>query len=699
MGHAGHPAREGNVELLATMLVARHVRISVPDGTVRDLLAEELPETSYRADLVEREMHCIAVVGAGASAPLLERGRDLATKLEKQFTRDEAELDRLKLVNNLKRKAFETRLIALSRTPAAARQVRDTISEKYHIQHPTLLGYELLAHLLKHRYLDAIISLNFDELLDQSLDDEMDEREYKQVVSERDCRNLQADPSANDYVPLYVKLHGTASEPDSLRFTPDSYYSIPQRIARVVEELLHTEHCVVANIGSGLASFDLQRFLRIPQQLDVFNLSRKPVHWRVGDKIARERGASKAERRDAQKREAGDRYPWLHECNAWEAGCDELLKELSATIERVADTSGLPTGTAPGSFGRLVQFRSVRRHEAVAQLLGPNALHSEWAKTEGWAERDLLDYAWRRAILELAFAGAKGRGLLSLVPLVEDRPARYYELFGRRSKRGVGAEDWAELCSAAGLEESDEVPDILLSQVNLRAELRGEAEASSGSVSRPDIQCLHPFDPVRLAHHVLLRVKNGYDDSDLNLLAETFNGLQDESEFEQHMQDDRVCSKAFRCPSTLPTATSLQAYTWLILKDLRPDDHVDISSETGDWLLREPVLSMLSEQTSIRLLLAFDIEAEKLYEEYGDRLDCRMIDPWRHNRHMTIACDGNRPKIATYFARRQRTSVITAVFLEGMRDVTRLADVYRQRWDEAMPLKRIVPGEQTLPAP
>jgi hypothetical protein len=617
------PGREANIDLLATMLVARHVRISVPDGTVRDLLAEELPETAYRADLVERDMHCIAVVGAGASAPLLERGDDLASKLEKEFTRDEAELDRLQLVNNLKRKAFETRLIALSRTPAAARQVRDTISESYHIQHPTLLGYELLAHLLKHRYLDAIISLNFDELLDQSLDDELDEREYRQVVFERDCRGLQTDPSASDYIPLYVKLHGTASEPDSLRFTPDSYYSIPTRIAGVVKELLHAEHCVVANIGSGLASFDLQRFLRIPHQLDVFNLSKKTVHWRVSDKIARERGAKKAERSDARQRKADDRYPWLHECNAWKAGCDGLLKELSAAIERVADRSGLPAISDPGPVGKLVQCRSVRRHEVVAQLLGSNALHSDWAKTPTWAERDLSDYAWRRAILELALAGAKARGLLSLVPLVEDRPARYYELFGRRSKRGVGADDWAELCSAAGLEESSEVPDILLSQAGLRAEVTG------GSVSRPDIQSLHPFDPARLAEHVLLRVKNDYNDSDLELLTRTFGGLQKDSEFEQHMQDDRVCSKAFRRPATLPTATSLQAYTWLILKDLRAGDRVDLSSETGDWLLWEPVLTMLTEKltvlkdekAAIRLLVAFDTEVEKLTKEYRDRLD------------------------------------------------------------------------------
>ena len=121
-----------------------------------------------------------------------------------------------------------------------------------------------MAHLLKHRFLDAIISFNFDELLDQSLDDELAKHEYKLVVSERDCDELVSEPCDPGYVPLYVKLHGTASEPESLRFTPHSYYAIPARISSVVQALLRSEHCVIANVGSDLGSFDFQRLLRHP---------------------------------------------------------------------------------------------------------------------------------------------------------------------------------------------------------------------------------------------------------------------------------------------------------------------------------------------------------------------------------------------------------------------------------------------------
>jgi hypothetical protein len=683
--------REENLKGLATLLIARHIAISVPDKDVRDRLAEAQPSGTYDAALVEREMHCIAVVGAGASSPLLQRGDELAKSLEKDFGRDKAELDRLKLVNNLKRKALETRLIALSRTPEGAKRVRDTISEKYNVSHPTLLGYELLAHLLKHRFLDAIISFNFDELLDQSLDDELEQSEYIKVVSERDCNGLMADPSAPEYVPLYIKLHGTASEPESLRFTPDSYYSIPEKVSKVVEDLLHTDHCVIANIGSGLASFDFQRLLRIPQTLDVYNLSRTRVKARVSEKIDRERGVKKTQRNAAKQNPRDEHYGWLHECNAKQLKCNRLMHELTNALAEAAESSRLSASGKTGAAGQLVKFRSVGRHKAVAKLLGADAMHARWADTPGWVETDLLEYVRRRTILELAFAGAKASGLLSLVPLANDRPARYYELYRRRALNSKSAENWTELCSAAGLIESEEVPDILLSHKSLRKPTAA-GDRAPGLVGQPpsksETRLLHEFDPEKLARHVLMRVKNDDDEAvfeaSVASLKRTLDDLQGDTEIELHMRDDRVCSKAFRSPATLPTSTSLQAYTWLMLSRLKPKDEVHVSAETGDWLLREPMQTMLLRQEKIRLLLAFDIKSKLLYETFGEpRLELTMIDPWRHNRHMRIVCEGDQPKSAIYFARRQRTPVITAVYLDDMRDVKRLTDMYTERWDEA----------------
>jgi hypothetical protein len=640
-----------NLGRLADRLIARHLRLSVPDSAVRDRLAQTHPKHAYPFAAVERRTHCIAVVGAGASAPLLKRADALADELEATYGRDEAELDRLKLVNGLKRNGFETRLIALSRTPAAAREVRQTIAEQYSVRHPALLGYELLAHLLKHRFLDAIVSFNFDELLDQSLEDELDPKEFLRIVSERDCGSVEADTSAPGYLPLYVKLHGTASEPESLRFTPDSYYALPPRVVEVVRSLLHVEHCVIVNIGSSLGSFDFQRLLREPKSLEIFNLSHDRIAPRVVKQIDKERSRSGA-------------GPWLRECVAKQPRrCDRLMEALNESIEdRTRNAKSHPT--------QLVQFRSALRHKAVVQLLGVDTV----PKASSRREHDLIDYTRRRAVLELALAGAKSRGLLSLGPLATDRPSRYYDQY-RRLTNGNG-EDWRAFCSAAGLVESQTVPDILLSEPTLRVKPQ-----MSPKQSNVDTHHLQDFDADKLARHVLARVRNPASTDGVRILRKTINELQTTADTEIHTHDDRVCSKAFRRPVVLPTATALRVYTWLMLQDLKPEDEVYISSETGEWLLSDPIYSLLKDQQTLRLLVAFTSRKNRL-ARYFPAMKVRVADPWRHNRHMTIVCDGDRPARAVYFARRLRTPVITPVYVDGIRDVQRLATTYAVRWDE-----------------
>jgi len=643
----------------------------VPDSGVRDALVARQPDV-YDVDLVEREMRCIAVVGAGASAPLLARSRELADELETKFGRDEAELERLQLVNNLSTEEFETRLVALGKSEAIERQIRHEISEKYKIRHPSLLGYELLAHLLKHRFLDAIISFNFDELLDQSLDDELAKHEYTLVVSERDCDELVSEPCHPAYVPLYVKLHGTASEPESLRFTPHSYYAIPERISGVVQALLRSEHCVIANVGSNLGSFDFQRLLSIPDRLEVYNLSYDPIPARVCAKIARELGRphggqhARAGRTRGRPRPVGE---WLRECGGTRQSSDQLVLRV---VETIGERTGSDEGAAhtSGTLDHLVDFRSVQRHQALAQLLGRQPL------APAWTINDQIVYCRRRTILELALAGAKARGLMSLAPLAYDRPARYYDRY--RALTNGGGDDWPVLCSAAGLVESDEIPDILLSEPSLRKQ-----EQPSDVLTE---WRLHEFEPRLLATHVLQRVKNNpIEADDVEMLRATIAQLQGEADVELHMRDDRVCSKAFKRPVTLPTMTSMRAYTWLMLQDLDPDDQIHISSETGDWLLKPPMVEILTQQNHIRLLLAFDIAHDRLAQEYDRRrLKTVVVDPWRHSRHMTIVCKRDRPIRAIYFARRLRAPVITAVYLQSMTDVHRLKRLYDLRWTEAM---------------
>src|SRR5580658_7542717 len=257
----------GILDELARFMLQRHLQLCLEKRLRNDL-------DEYLSTFRETErgaLRVIAVVGAGASAPIFYRGGEVSKRLRDQFgTRDpgyDAEIKRLRKVFGFEEDALETVLFALSRTLEGQRRIRQSLAEIYGLRHPTILTYEILAHLLKHRFLDSIITFNFDELLDQSLDDEMGASEYHKVISERDCEEVK------DEFPTYVKLHGTASDPETLKFTRDAYFSMSPGLERLVRNLLGQHHCVIMNVGFSMRSFDFTQLLDGPTTLDVFNVS------------------------------------------------------------------------------------------------------------------------------------------------------------------------------------------------------------------------------------------------------------------------------------------------------------------------------------------------------------------------------------------------------------------------------------------
>jgi hypothetical protein len=656
--------KQSELTTLADRLIIRHLRVSVPDADARhELQREHTPEP-----WLEQRVRCVAVVGASASAPLLSRGDALATQLEKQF-RDQddarrAELFRLQRVYGLDPKDFETRLAALSRTPEITYQVREAISEWYAYRHPTILGYELLAHLLKHRFLDAIISFNFDELLDQSLDDELGQKAYRRLVSDRDCLGVAGDPDSPDYLPLYIKLHGTATEPDSLRFTREAYYKLSQKLMRVVEGLFESQLTVVVNVGSAMTGFDLHRLLRIPEQLEIYDLSPRPLSETVRNEITSERRKPLDDTFHETEKRDDPSFPLLMEgvsTRRAKSSCDKWLKQLVSELER---RSGEHADAR--RLASLVRFRSVDRHQAVADILGTETTLSRWTKDPKGYRNDYVNYLRQRTIVELALSGAKARGLAQLSWLAIDRCGTYYELYRREAGQTTRSDSWNTLRMAGGLDENESLPDVVESQMGL-------CRPTAGPTLSRGKWALREFEPKALAKHVITHIGKGQDGRAERRLATALRKLQRGSEVEIYATDDQVCAKAFDSPLTLPTITSLNVFTVALFKDLEPSDEIYISCETGEWLLRDKAMfDLLSKQDHVEVKTAFEFKGKQLDKWYEGRLTVRPIDPWRHNRHMTIVCRGSVPLRAVYFARRLRTPVITPVYLGKSKDAARV---------------------------
>jgi SIR2-like domain len=594
-------------------------------------------------------------------------GEALANKLERELgvgrpADYDIELMRLRRVYGLP-EDFETRLVALCRRPEDERKVRDKISEWYGIRHPSIIAYELIAHLIKHRYLDAIISFNYDELLDQSLDDELGRTEYVRVLSERDCHSIKSNPDQPGYVPLYIKMHGTASEPESLRFTRESYYWTPKPIIGVVEQLLNTENLVVMNLGCRLASFDFQYLLREPRNVSLFHLNPEPLDDRVRLAI------------------------------------DELRGKDKAPIESIFCGGSIDGGKdfLPVAFGRLVKslkhevksetaglasWRPVGRHRAASRLLDVDLLGAGKHNTE---------YLRQRTVLEVAFAAAKGRGVVSTTSLIDERCGHYYDLYvsAAERERAVAA-TWPTLCAAGGLIESDDSSDVYYADQDVC--VRGELPAPTREDPATN-HTLRSIDERLLASRVLAEIDSSKWSthalspalrSQKRHLASVIEKLSTKDELEIHSLDDRVCSKVFVDPLILPTHTAFHGWSRELLVG---DDYDEILvvAETGGWLAKAGTLQQLEVlgEGMVKLIAAFDMRAALLDESLGDIVDMRCIPWWRHNRHMRLLCKGGQPLRAIYYARHLRTSMVTPVFLQHGADLKRLKLGWDRLWQEA----------------
>lgn len=701
---------------LADLLIARHIRISIPEQEMR---RQMLAGSPHIWQLTERRFRCIAVVGAGASGPFLNRGKDLAKGLIRQFHVDEAavqaERERIERITAVDPEEFEAQLSAIGQILGGDRRVRTAISELYQVRHPTIKTYELIAHLLKHRFLDAVINMNFDELLDQSLDDELGVGEYQRIVSDRDCVTVQTDELQPDYIPLYIKLHGTASEPESLRFTRESYYDSPARVGTVAAELFQVPECILVNVGFGLGSFDLHRLLAIPDTLRLFNLSYTRLQDSAKEAITREREVSR-------KSKSGGQQPRLKQSKAREErrrqktkteyferdpgsskrSCDKLLNGL---LEQIEGRGEALLRESPA----VVSLRSVRRHEAVVRLLGPKSdagrrLIKLPRSTE--EARFSLDpqaraakpdavyagYLWRRAVLELTLAMARGRGLVSVRSLAIDRGGHYYDAYRRHA--GENPATWQDLYTLVGFKQNEEVPDVFQAADEIRR--AGPLPSNERKIhddllevppgQRDEWSELPQLDPPRLVDRVLPHIVDSPSGRDRHTLTAAVERLYTGSEYELHTRDDRVCAKTFSNPTTLKTISALDAYSFELVRQasLGDDPHVDIIAETGHWLRRrtDDVIAELAAAGKVRLIVAFLCEIEDLLREFPG-IQLTHQQPWHHNRHMVIIRDGTEPRAAIYFARHQRTPYVTPVYVRTRSDIGVLQTTFKDRWEHS----------------
>ncbi|MBI1816783.1 MAG: SIR2 family protein [Deltaproteobacteria bacterium] len=607
----------------------------------------------------------IAVVGAGPSVPAVGSSAELIDALvgEDPNPRGRKEyLHWLTRVFRLQEEAFETQLAALSRSASLAQNVRAHLKDKYDIRHPTLLTYEILAHLLKHRFIDALVNLNFDELLDQSLYDELTAGEFVRIVSERDCRHVQFDADASDFLPLYIKLHGTASDPETLRFTRDAYYSKRDRIEGGIQKLLDGTDCTLLNVGSSLGSFELNAMLAAPTRLAIFTLSRGGLVKGPNDptkEVLAERPGKATSFEDLMSSK------WsVSASRRGYQGHDLILRGFADVLRQVADKES----------NGVVQVPSISRHVLVSELL-------PWQRDLHLRTIEHAEYSRARAILEVAMCAVKGRGLVSIESLVRGRCAFYFDQYAATSP-DQHRESWERICASGGL-----LPDDVAHETYFADPLICRPETVESDVAPTNRSIDLDKLANRLTERLILDDSVVPDDSRVSTITTTLQDLERSSEVEIHARDDQVCAKIFSAPTTLGTITALRAQTHILLKG--EFTQLAVIAETGEWLLDPAYTQSFSDKLSrgldVYLIIAFRQHEEALNAKFGAHLKVRRLDWWRHNRHMTVAYFHDIPTSGIYFARRLRTPSITPVYVADSVDTTILSRTFMRYWLQADP--------------
>ncbi len=597
----------------------------------------------------------IVVVGAGASnaACDLPNGKEAAKELRSDinvsFEIVDKEIARIALQYNLLEEDFETVLLALAKFDRP--RVLQRLAAIYGRRHHPWIGYELLAHFLKHRFVDAVVNFNFDEILDQAISDELMEAAYYRVVLDGDCP-----PNLTDWIdsgtgkfrlPLYLKPHGTASQPSSLRFTRESYAALPEEFVELLLTLLDPERkTYILVLGFAMQSVEFNHLLRRSSQGrdPSCELSLYFVKKLAGDELRFRQGM------------AGSHREFIPEKDLEIAGAVEALWEY------VSDT-----------FKDPYRPRGIARHKLVSEFFKGRKIR-DW-KLSGREPQERrkrrLDYFRARTYIEITLAIAKAKGFAAMEDLANGRVGTYFRLY-REEINQAGAplthsdpfRSLESACTRLGLvlhgygttavtfkricnrNDENESRSVYVGKSEFKQEakslVKSTLEAMLGLVALPDNLTAAFMD-------ALMRTHGG-----------------DEVEVDVPKGENHTLS--LERPMLLTSLSALKFRTEELMERKAGEwDTLACTAKSGEWLLNDVYRRHIEMHNAIVTLVVSDVAFEgKLRATYQERLcdPVHWLPWWMHNQNVTVFLRGEAPVFALAFERRLRTARITPYYLE-----------------------------------
>ncbi len=636
------------METLVTTLVHNHIQLCVP-APLRDEANSFLLAEAGACQSQTRAV--IAVVGAGFSADAvgLPLGNETIRILKSELSVPESylqqELRRLSIQYRLEPQEFETVLLALSRFVPSP--LLDSLARIFGRRFYTSHSCELLAHLFKHRFIDAIINFNFDEVLDQAIEDELGRENYWKVVSDGDLPSdidRLWDDDGRLKLPLLVKPHGTASHRSSMRFTREDYFLLPEGIHNLLIKCLQGTPLTVLTLGFGMQSVEFNAILReaVKQNNDI-------------KAIAVDRNPEVIKRFPSE-------IP-IEKCSFVTPGTNGFAGFFEDVWNKVKER-----------FVKPGRYRGTERHALLAALFKDPV---QATKPEEERKGSLRNYLRDRTLVEIALATAKAKGFVNVGQLQSSRAGKYLHRY--LEKFPDAHETLYTFCDCLGLCRVGYARDTL------RLPVEGE---------NPDQLIISRDGWDTASSQLIASLRGQLSEARRKILESETSLVTDVLQVMYQGEEVEICTPVnlphcalFENPLELRSLVATNVYTIRLLKNNKWNLLLCVG-ETAEWLLQDPVVNAICQQDSRRLCVivadrAHENNLKSKYRKQNIEIEIVELPWWLHNQHMTITVSNSELYEALYFERRQRSLTITPLGLGNAGDLNTIFNVFVAYWVKA----------------
>ena len=496
-------------------------------------------------------------------------------------------------------------------------------------------GYEFLSHLVHHKLVDIIITTNFDEELEISLDDEIGRENYKIVksLSEFDVCSMEIEIGRKNNAfekfekPVLFKVHGTISYPRTLRPTIESVQKFEKEKFEVISEVLrNTEIFIIVGYGSRDTDFRNALVEALRKRSDSMN-----IYWVHKREETRQKYKETSEEINKESGGKG-KFSFIRKDS------DEFFEELAEEIEEIDKNKKIPT---------------IARHKIRNLIL---------------RHLDVNDISKNKFYLEVIIFAVKAKGLFSIDALTDCARIQRY------CRELINAN-----CSPHELLKKLEDNDLI-------KQVKGKIGIYCVPVSQTEEikqKIINFFD---------LSKKLTVEDS--KKLREQLEKLEEEFDVDI-VEPDASVYLMFKNPKPIRDHGEWVKKTRKLVEDAK---ELKIIAQTGEWMTkgenRRIFENFLKNGGEIKLITCekfkdagmhserqeyIEQELEKMVNEYGGRIKMKYLSWEEISEHIRL----NDKSEGIYMKRMTKSPTVAPVWVEEEEDYKMLEKMFDYYWDKA----------------